>query len=1769
MSDTFKARLANLSPQQLQLLALDLRARLDRVTDERKEPIAVVGIGCRYPGADNPDALWRLVSNGEDVIRETPADRWKVDDYFDPDPDARGRMASRWGGYLDRIGEFDAEFFGISPREAGAMDPQHRLLLEVVWEALENAGIAPDSLRGSRTGVFVGICSDDYFHVSVARGYASFDAYLATGSASSVASGRVSYVLGLEGPALSIDTACSSSLVAVHLAVRSLRNGECRTALASGVNAMLWPGATIAMSRSRMMAPDGRCKAFDARGDGFVRGEGCGVVVLKRLSDAVADGDRVLALIRGTATNQDGRSNGLTAPNGRAQTAVVTEALADAGVAPAAISYVEAHGTGTSLGDPIEIHALGAALSPGRAADDHVLVGSLKTNMGHLEAAAGVAGLIKTILMLQARRIAPSLHFETPNPFIDWAHVPVTVATSLLPWEPRGGRRLAGVSSFGFSGSNAHIVLEEAPPQAQRPTGDERSVHVFALSGRTELALQQVAALYDEALAANPDIALADACATANAGRAHFEHRAAIVARTHEELRTRLRSVADGRPGASVLSGQLMSTDAPRIAFRYTGDGAQYAGMGASLYKAEPVFRAALERCAAILEPVLPGGLLEIIHAAASSDRRIQDGRYAQPALVAVQFALTELWRSWGIVPSTVMGDGLGEYAAACAAGVMSIDDALLLVAERARLSSTDAAPADFERAAGRVSLAMPQVTFISSLSGTAAGSEITTAAYWGRRLREPERRADEVSKLAETGAQLFVEVGPRAALTGTARLADGDGISWLASMRRDRDELEQISETLGSLYAGGANVDWKGYGAHHASRRLALPTYPFQREAYWIDVGNVAPADAAVVTGLPGRRLDVANGPIVFDATVSAADTPWLDGHRIEGAIVAPAPFFVDIARSAARVAFELSNSEVVNFRVSEALVVADAAPRRVQTLVERTPSGEIGVEILSQEPDGAWVSHVRCELRPSTSANPQPAPSETFANQGRTVNVESHYARVESLGVSLGVEFRRLKTLVSGDGEATGSVSALSTLADGPVHPTVVDACLQVIGACFSQTSDAYLVVGADRITFASERPSSDTLHVYARLRPDDSADAAVRIADLWATDATNVATVVFEGLRLRRARSLSRRAAEHRRPDEWLYETRWDAMAAPAPLALAAGEHWLLVGGVSELATAIAGAVSRADGRVSRIALSAASDSGAHASTHATLEARLASELDALASHGPPTRVLYLEAVAAHLGGGARPDIPARVERVCHGALALARELIARAWVAPLWFVAAGATGVTAITGAGDIAGGALFGFGRTLSNEHPELWGGLIDLDAADGDQAKAVIDEIVGRRGEPNVAFVAGRRRVARLARIDRAATGSNALQEVTLRPDASYVITGAFGGIGLRLLEWLGDRGARHLAIFARRAPTEAASRTLDALKEAGVAVHLIRADMANEADIVRGLATVRENMPPIAGVLHAAGIYKDSVIERLDWPRFADVLAPKLLAAWHLHVHTRTDVLDHFVLFGSAASFLGSIGVGNYSAANAGLDVLAYARLAENRPALTVDWGSWAGTGMSASVGVERSSQWSNFGYSNMQPSEALALLGDLMERGAPPQAAAVPVDWRVFRTTPLGRSPLYSAFGPASNASDGVGTGAASAGVTAATLAGLEPAERLSHLIEFLRVEVGRELGIRGDRIPPGKSLNALGLDSLMAVQLRNRVQQALGLTIAVSRFIEGSSVQQLATDLIQRLQIAPPPTAVPVAANTPGDVNVDALSDLDVERMLAELLEGGSPP
>jgi acyl transferase domain-containing protein/acyl carrier protein len=1189
MSDTANDRRALLL-QALKSVE-EMKTRLRAADEATVEPIAIIGAGCRFPGKSTSlDAYWDLLRNGVDAVTEIPKSRWE--------PFGVPEGSAVWhAGLVEHIDEFDPRFFGISAREAASMDPQQRMILEVAWEAIEGAGHNPAELSGSSTGVFIGITGRDYGHLMRASGRDLLDVYTATGNASNAAAGRLSFILGLQGPSVSVDTACSSSLVAIHLACQSLRNRESSLALAGGVNAVITPDPFICFHNWGMMSADGRCKTFDAGANGFVRAEGCGIVVLKRLSDALADGDNILALIRGSAVNQDGRSSGLTVPNGPAQEAVIQLALEKARLQPADIDYVEAHGTGTSLGDPIEAHALASALGSGRSSEHPLVVSSVKTNIGHLESAAGVAGLIKVVLSLQNQFIPPHLHFSEMNPNIDWKGVPIEIPTQGRDWKQSSSRiRRAGVSSFGFSGTNAHIILEEAPtvPAKSVPQDNERSVSVLALSARTESALDALRLRFAAYLETHPETDLRDLCFTANAGRSSFAERAAFTATSASEL---LSSLVNN---ASVAKAR---TERPKLAFLFTGQGAQYPGMGQELYLSEPVFRAAIDQCAELLASEFPFSLSDLLWGSASA--QLAQTQYTQPALFAIEWALAQLWRSRGVEPSFVAGHSVGEYAAACLAGVFSLADAVKLIAARARLMGSlpsasgamlavaapeavvrsavarlsafvsiaavnapdtlvvsgriaqinqlqnefslagykvDRLPVShafhsaqmdeivdaFRAVAAQVRFSAPRFPIISTVSGrSVSASELSDPGYWATQIRQPVLFQNAVSTLLAQGATAFVEIGPGSTLLGLARQTAQEraaSLLWLPSIRRTRPDSQQMAETLAQLWVRGITVDWTGYDKGRQRKRIPLPTYPFERQRYWVEFSASptssqtpaalpAPALASDAHPLLGSRLDLAGSDSAFlwQTTLSISSLPWLAHHRVHNKVIVPMTAFLEALSAAAADLDPTGPTLLTDIVIDRPLALSDEEP----VLVQIVSKGDM-LEFYSRE-GNAWKLHASARRQ---KAEPIQAKMFLPAIQERLVeaNTAEFYADLRQRGHDFGLTFQAVQEISAQAGEALARVEIDSTVSSSGyrLHPALLDACVQPLAkALVTEPGDSYLPMGIRRFqSIASAGP----LWSHVRVASGPTKGQIVH-ADIAVVDSNGKAVAVFEGLELRR--------------------------------------------------------------------------------------------------------------------------------------------------------------------------------------------------------------------------------------------------------------------------------------------------------------------------------------------------------------------------------------------------------------------------------------------------------------------------------------------------------------------------------------------------------------------------------------------------------------------------------------------------------------------------
>ena len=762
------------------------------------EPIAIIGLGCRFPGANDPEAFRQLLQNGVDVINEVPNNRWDINSFYNPELETPGKMSTRWGAFLDQVDQFDPDFFGISPREAERMDPQQRILLEVAWEALENAGIVPRQLAGSETGVFIGISNNDYSRIQF-ENPTRIDAYAGTGNAFSIAANRLSYLLDLRGPSLSVDTACSSSLVAIHLACQSLQTGESNLALVGGVNLILTPELTITFSQAHMMAGDGRCKTFDNSADGYVRGEGCGIVVLKRLSDALRDKDNILSLIKGSAVNQDGRSNGLTAPNGPSQQIVIRKALQKAGILADQLSYVEAHGTGTPIGDPIELESLKAVLLEDRLLNRPCLIGSVKTNIGHLEAAAGIAGLIKVVLSLKFGEIFPHLHLKHLNPLISLQDSPLSIPTYLQPWITKSRRRFAGVSSFGFGGTNAHVVLENAPEQTVETKKLGYPSHLLTLSAKSERALRSLARRYVDFLASHSEVSLADICFTSNTGRSHFVHRLTVIAESTAQLHEQLSTFAASQPTMGVVSGKSRSSNSSKIAFLFTDCDSSYLELGYQLYQTQPTFRQTLEHCDLLLRRYLEKPLLSVLYPESGVFSPLEQKEYFKPASFALQYALVKLWQSWGILPTAVMGYGVGEYVAACITEATDLEDCFQRLVEPSQLSQSG------------------EIAVVFTESGM---------------VKEAVQLTAVTETLVKQGCNLFIELGGNSTVYAQPQET---GV-WLKTLKPGQDSWQVILNSLSILYVQGVDINWTNFHRGFTYQRIPLPTYPFERHRYWLE---------------------------------------------------------------------------------------------------------------------------------------------------------------------------------------------------------------------------------------------------------------------------------------------------------------------------------------------------------------------------------------------------------------------------------------------------------------------------------------------------------------------------------------------------------------------------------------------------------------------------------------------------------------------------------------------------------------------------------------------------------------------------------------------------------------------------------------------------------------------------------------------------------------------------------------------------------------------
>ena len=1732
------------------------------------EPIAVVGIGCRLPGGVvGPESYWKFLTAGEDAIGEIPADRWNADEYYDPDTFAPGRMASKWGGFVDDVAGFDAEFFGISPREAEAMDPQQRLMLEVAFEALEHAGVAPEKLSGIRAAVMMGVYYTEYQGISAANPD-HIDAYSATGNAHAVAVGRIAYLLGLRGPAVAIDSACSSSLVTIHLACQSLRLRESDLALAGGVSLILRPETQIAMSKWGMLSPRGKCHSFDAGADGFVRGEGAGIVVLKRLTDAIRDGNQVYAVIRGSAINQDGRSNGLTAPNTQAQVDVITRALRSADVAGNSVNLIEAHGTGTALGDPIEFEALAGTYGRG---EGPCALGAVKTNIGHLEAAAGIAGFIKAALSVQHGQIPPNLNFTKWNPAIDPAPTRLYVPTELADWPQTEGPRRAAVSSFGLGGTNAHVVLEQGPEPVPA-AAPASAVTTLTLSGKTDERVATWAkTLGDWLEGPGAEVPLADV-AQALGHRPRQARVAAVCARDRGEAVAGLRALAEARPTPGVVAPHQPVTG-PGTVFLYSGQGSQWAGMGRELLTTEPAFAAAVDE----LEPDFVAQVGFSLRDVLESGEPVVGIDRIQPVLVGMQLALTALWRSYGVEPDAVIGHSMGEVAAAVVSGALSAADGLKVIATRSRLMkrlSGQGAMALLELDAdGAEALladhpdltvavyAAPNQTVIagppdqvdavvavvdaqgklarrvevdvashhptvdpilgelrSELADLAPRAPkiplLTTvvdegvvpafdAAYWVDNLRKPVRFSRAVTEAAANHAT-FVEVSPHPLLThainGTLESARPRGdVQVGGTLYRDNPETLSFHTQLAAV--GSSAKSAPGSETDGGARSfIDLPPTPWQHVRYWTSA-SAAARQPAHAHPLLGQHVEMPTGDHVWQGDVGTDAVPYMVDHIVHGQAVMPATGFAEIALAAGCEALGLPPERVAVNRVEveQMLRLDGSTPVTTQLLGS---DGEKRVEIHSRAADGNWRRHAVATVEAIAPATPPARVVAASSADGTVVAPADLYAGLRRTGLHHAQAFAALTRIVRLPGGVSEVEIVLPDEATAHrsyrIHPVMFDAALQALAAAIpdemlaGSSESTYLPISFEAIRVFGDVGRRAKARAELNTVDPDAAGLQGRVV---VTDDAGNPTAEITGIYMQRVQ----RRTVPLPLSQKVFDTSW-AESAARPAAESPTGSWLVLTDGADTEGPAAEFVGRFGSATRRLIT-------ADISKESEVLAAFASTADDPAL--PPAGVIVF-AGSRSFDGTAAGDALTRGRELAWSIAATVRAVIGGWHGKPpkLWVVSRNGLAVNGSEG-GDPAIGGLKGLIRTLAYEHPDLHTTLVDIDGAAADVLAPVVTELESVSNDDIIAWRDGTRFAERLGRAN-----LDTAKDPVVRPDGAYVVTGGLSGIGLLVTRWLVEHGAGRIILNARSQPSEEAQAILTELG-AKAQIAVVNGDIADAGVAERLVGAAEETGLALRGIVHSAAVLDDQIVAALSRDSLEKVWAPKAIGALRLNEATVGKELDWWIGFSSTSSLLGSPGQAAYAAASSWLDGLVDWRRASGLPATTINWGQWS------DIGLARELTFS--ALDPISPDEGMEAFTAIVANTAPRVGVA-----RLRLDRAAAAFPEIQQIGFFSVLAEELDVDAADddwAGPEA--LREMDPAEANRVVTARLAQRILAIMGhAKGSTLAVDQPLTELGLDSLMAVRIRNTVRADFGVEPPVALLLQGASLTDLTTDLTRQL-------------------------------------------
>lgn len=1830
-----------------------------------RTPLAIVGIGCHFPGgAHTPESYWNLLCSETDATCTVPETRWNAAKYHDPNPAKVGKMVTRRGGFLSEIDQFDPQFFGISPREANLLDPQQRLLLRTTWEALEDGGISAESLAGTEVGVFVGGFTLDY-QLLQNQGRTSryrFKTHSATGMMMTMLANRISFAFDFRGPSMTIDTACSSSLVAVHLAALSIWNGECDLALAGGVNIMIGPNTAIAESKSGFLSPDGRCKAFDESADGYARGEGGAVVVIKPLEQALRDGDEIYAQILGTAVSQDGHTDSITVPSAEAQEAAITTALRRAGIHPNEVGYVEAHGTGTPVGDPVEVRALANALASERPATNPLLIGSVKTNIGHLEAGAGVAGLIKAALVLKYGYIPANLHLKTPSGQIPLGDLSIDIPRTGRPF-PDSKRRVAGVNSFGFGGTNAHVVLAEppAPVRVSAPNHCQQlPLAVLPISARTEEALVATARQLAEHVGTHPDLTLLDLGYTLSQRRSHLNYRRTLVAGSITDAREQLQALAEG---GQILAGRAYPT-VPKLAFVCTGMGPQWWKMCRGLLDVYPAFTESILRSDRELSRYTNWSLVDELRADETRSR-MGETDVAQPANFAIQIALAEQLKQFGVNPDALIGHSAGEVAAHYLAGILSFEQAICVIYHRSRLQQRtsglgrmlavglsaesfmqtidaktlddigqrvsiaaingpsavtvagdsdvldeiarqldeleifnrfltgkvpyhthfmDAVKDDLSSALQGLSPDAATIPLYSTVTGERLDGYADGAAYWWQNTRATVLFEPAVRRMLDDGYTHFVELGPHPVLAASLLEIAGThktDVVVLTTQRRNDDDSRTLMNCVGALHCHGHPIAWDALYAPEGARLLKLPLYPWQSKRFWNETQEAA-EDLHYNPVHPLLGQPVGGVHPTWEVELSTAVVPFLADHQVQGSTLVPAAMYIEMALAAGQATYGSTEHSVDNLTLQRALILDETCDPVLRTTLNRdTGTLEFAVFAATAGGDLKWTITATAELN-MLARSPDRGDTPRGAEQVATIDGDEFYARTRAAGFAYGEAFQTITDITSGDGWAIAHITVPGQITEEldryRFHPALIDGAFQTLFGTTILGHDTdespYLPIRIRQSAIYRSPEKSMTAHVCVVSATKDEIESNITI-----TSDDGEPLAVFTGFTLRSLSASSRMSPE--RVDKGLYEIEWVAHGEiqhnqRQKEISTGGLSWLVFIDATGVGTTLAEQLHRSGQRVRTV-------------VHQPVTAL--TEIDGGYALNPRQPQQLHELLETHLEKEGNLagiincwplDICADAAEINHQIgvftiLHLVKALADHDTVQPrLYLITANAQpalGIEALA----VDQAAIWGLGRVIGHqEFVNRWGGLIDIDDADDrvETALRICEHILTDDPEDQIAIRGRTTFVPRL----RPSTSLMQAFPTKLTPNATYVVTGGAGALGRIVATYLAERGARHIALLCRsKIPPRnqwpslphdhrhyATVDTIRKIEQLGARVMTASVDITDIDQVKTWLSHhIREGGRPVRGIVHAAGSVDDRLLVNMTETDFTTVMAPKISGARVLHDTFEGHDLEFFVMFGSAGSVIASPGQGNYAAANAFLDAFAHYRHAQGLPALTIGWGPWS-VGMVEELKLEKI--YAQRGIELITPAAGARILDRLINQKAP-NVVAISADWMRARRAGFGGQlpPMFCELGTAETSPDH--TDAESSILD--FLSGCPEADRLDVVASHVRQVVAAVFELAVSDIGSDDALDDIGLDSLMAMDFRLRINAMFAIDLPLLELLRGVSVNSLAVRILAELELAgdnPPAVTEQRSEPTPADddVNrlVEQLSDADLRELLAEL-------